>query len=384
MVEWVAATKVFGFGSNACGQLGIGHQTDASSPETCLFHTEDVHDLAEDDSIVKVAAGGSHTLLLFRSGACFAAGSNRHGQCGIPPEGTSPALRQTVVFRRVRLRVGDQLEGEQRAVERFVDVAATWEASFFLEADERSIHVRGLGRTGELGLGPDIEQTDTAESQTSIILLPTDSKIVRLAGGMRHVVVCTADGEVFGWGSSSKGQLGSEVKSVRSVWTPRRVEMSFTPDSVVTGRDFTFARADGGLFSLLGDTKRFLDLGSVRATAPFDNISAGWSSIYVISNGRISGIGRSDRGQLPSSQIPDLASMAAGSEHVLGLTLQGNVIAWGWGEHGNCGGPTDSSGCVRGRWNDIKVQLNDGEAVIGVGAGCATSFILVRKKGTAE
>lgn len=85
--------------------------------------------------------------------------------------------------------------------------------------------------------------------------------------------------------------------------------------------------------------------------------------------------GRSDHGQLPPRGLPNIEQLAAGSEHVVALTKAGEVISWGWGEHGNCGGNIDENGDVKGRWNVIPTHhLDESMKVLGVGAGCATSF----------
>jgi alpha-tubulin suppressor-like RCC1 family protein len=72
--------RLFSLGSNGSGQLGIGHQEDVSSPQPCIFdEASSLQRLEPDDEIVKVVAGGNHTLVLFASGAVFAAGSNEFG-----------------------------------------------------------------------------------------------------------------------------------------------------------------------------------------------------------------------------------------------------------------------------------------------------------------
>ena len=67
--------------------------------------------------------------------------------------------------------------------------------------------------------------------------------------------------------------------------------------------------------------------------------------------------------------------MAVGSEHALALTKDGRVLAWGWGEHGNCGLGTDEDGDVKHGWNEISITESDKSSVVGLGAGCATSWI---------
>src|SRR5271156_750619 len=90
--------RLFSLGSNGSGQLGIGHQEDVSSPQPCIFdEASSFQRLEPDDEIVKVVAGGNHTLVLFASGAVFAAGSNEFGQCGLP---ASTTTTPTSIYRR--------------------------------------------------------------------------------------------------------------------------------------------------------------------------------------------------------------------------------------------------------------------------------------------
>ena len=107
-------------------------------------------------------------------------------------------------------------------------------------------------------------------------------------------------------------------------------------------------------------------------TSPF----ASWSNVYILesSTNKVKALGRDDHGQLPPKQLPGVWTMAAGSEHCVGLTPEGRVVAWGWGEHGNCGRKSDETG--QG-WSVLPLPL---ARAAGVGAGCATTFIWIAEK----
>jgi protein ATS1 len=116
---------------------------------------------------------------------------------------------------------------------------------------------------------------------------------------------------------------------------------------------------------------------------PWKDIASSWGSVFILlENGELISWGRNDRGQLgPKSGLPKLAKIAVGSEHVITLTTEGKIISWGWGEHGNCGGEVDADGDVKdGKgYAEITIPQDAGE-VIGVGAGCATSFIITKDR----
>jgi alpha-tubulin suppressor-like RCC1 family protein len=81
------SSRLFAFGSNVEGQLGIG-QTNASDghirPSPQLVRTlSDVRDIR----IVQVVAAASHSLALTQVGEVYSFGDNAWGQLGFPPEG---------------------------------------------------------------------------------------------------------------------------------------------------------------------------------------------------------------------------------------------------------------------------------------------------------
>lgn len=119
---------------------------------------------------------------------------------------------------------------------------------------------------------------------------------------------------------------------------------------------------------------RFGLLSSIPPAIPgWKDVVASWGSIFVLKNdGEVLGFGRDDHGQLPPPGLSSITAIAAGSEHCLALTKAGRVLAWGWGEHGNCGEPTDANGNIKGRWTEIAIA----KPVKAVFAGCATSFVV--------
>ena len=315
--------------------------------------------------------------MLFASGAVYAAGGDEAGQLGLPMEQS-----ESLVFQRVVLGLSNG-----REVSTFDEVAATWEASFFVRRG--IIYVRGRGTKGELGLGEGV--TDSREQRSSYIDFHEDFAILDIQACMSHAVVRTPL-SLFGWGAARKGQLGEQKKGEKVLWAPERitglpVDADYGDVKVGLGREFTFVAGERERWHVILGEKRFeeeylpeLKIFEVADGSGEYELVASWSSIYALSSdGRLRGWGRDDRGQLPPRDLPMLKAVAAGSEHCVGLTTGGEVVAWGWGEHGNCGADTDAQGNVAGRWNVLPVPLEAGELMAGVGAGCSTSFIIVEK-----
>jgi len=180
------------------------------------------------------------------------------------------------------------------------------------------------------------------------------------------------NGDVYGWGSGRKGQLGQPAKDS---WLPRKIEgIPFEAHRVVCGRDFTYVVGAplSGNHMIIGSDKWSVLSNAPESLPPWKEIGASWGSIFVLlQTGELLSWGRNDHGQLCPPDLPRIEQIAVGSEHVVALTEGGKVITWGWGEHGNCGMPTDKEGDVKNHWNELKVP---GKVVI-LGAGCATTFI---------
>ena len=348
--------QLYAFGSNGSGQLGIGNINDVSTPQLCLFpdNTE------VPGRPLKIVAGGNHTLLLLDNGTVYYAGSPRDGQLN-----SGSPLPSTLTFRKAYIStLGDKV----------MNFSAFWEGSVFVNA-ENQVFTAGLGSKGERGIGGTsaslglqmLENFPPSHSQDC-------STIVDVASGVDHTVVVLADGDVWGWGNGRKGQLAQPEEFV---WVPRRFrDLGFRVIRAVCGRGFTLLIGDGGRYTILGSNKHAIKSPSPSAISEWADISASWGSLFVLkSSGRIESWGRNDHGQLTPSGLPEIQQVAAGSEHVVALTKENKVISWGWGEHGNCGSNTDGNGDVKGNWNEIIFNRAEcPQKVLGVGAGCATSF----------
>ena len=382
-------------------------------------------------NIRKVVAGGNHTLVLCDNGAVYAAGSREALGDVVdlgsqyPGLGDSGSQDLSPYFVRV------MWWQDSRLLDTFTDVSATWSASFFVVAPQihgglvarlGQIYVCGKGEKGELGLGEKVLKT--AKPQRVAVFGAKDHRLYTaidhgelplipgiLAGiwsNVAYTVTCSTDEvHVFGWGSCRKGQLGDSLRERKVLWRPSKVadediKQETEVDRVfmaAVGRDFTLLQGTHGKqanrvrrWRLLGgnnflendrdDTRKFLaDLtipvptGEVVWMYPF----ASWSNLYILESHtqKVKALGRNDRGQKPPEQLPRLSTMAAGSEHCVGLTSQARAVAWGWGEHGNCGRKSDEIG--QG-WSSLNLPVAGPEIVTGVGAGCATTFIWATEK----
>ena len=346
-------SRVFSFGSNGSGQLGIGHLEDVSEPKEVKLSSE-----SKGCSVVSIAAGGNHTVILFSDGHACASGENRDGRCSL--------VNCTDVSKdMVHVGFPDSIDICDRRI-RFC--SATWEATTFVLKDGK-VYSCGTGNKGELGLGDSVTQARVPQLIRGFP--PAATKVVDIASCMSHTIVILSDGTAFGWGNGRKGQLGLPAGNR---WTPHIIEgIPFKAHSAACGRDFTivFAEPSKGHYIFLG-----LDKDGIQNSLPikfpqWTTKSASWSAIYVLlDDGQVISSGRDDHNQLVPQQSRAFSNIAAGSEHVLGKTIDGKVLGRGWGEHGNCGvtNNQDDQG-----WTNILVERK----VSGLAAGCATSWIVM-------
>jgi protein ATS1 len=379
---------VYALGSNGAGQLGVGHLNDVAKAQKCVFmSTGSVPNgsgshMNEGDEVKKIVAGGNHTLVLMESGRVFAAGRNVDGRLGLSSEHREEDVRAE--FEEVDFSEHEEVDGYPGGDDwKVTDIEATWEASIFV-FNHRVLFACGSGTKGELGLGPNVQLANTLKKVFEVE--EAGLHIVDVAACMAHVVIIISDGSLFGWGGCRKGQLGQSVRDEKLLWTPRRLDgdISFNPERAVIGREYTVLVRSGEQPVVWGDTK-FFKVDDLGVLGQNEVLVSGWSAIHSSPSTptfSVRSIGRNDRGQLASNKLPPLRTLAAGSEHCVGITSTRGVVAWGWGEHGNCGEPLDDKGNGVDRWNQIPVpHLEDGIMIRDVAAGCATTFIICGRDG---
>lgn len=353
---------VFTLGSNGSGQLGLGHQEDVSVPKPIEF------DPPPSSPIVKVAAGGNHTLLLTKTGELFWSGDPTSGACGPATDSPSPAFRPFRPFKD-----SDDSLGE------IALVAATWEASLVVAKDNNGKRTRlfsaGIGMKGELGAGDFVVRTPTATQIPDFP--PQGTEIIDLHASMAHAVAVLSNGEVYGWGNCRKGQAGEPAEVLLR---PRKIEgLDFAVSRAVCSKESTclFGESGTGRVKVMGSDKWKLKSTAPESVPAWRDVGASWGDFYaLLQDGSLLAWGRDDHGQLPPPELPTLKSIAIGSEHVVAVSDDGDVLAWGWGEHGNCG-PQVENNVVKGRWNVIAASklIPPGYIIGSIGAGCATSWI---------
>lgn len=359
-------------GSNGNFQLGIGNDEDQNELQKTLIMYNGMLTSQVESRPVSIRLGGNHTLLLLESGELFSAGDNTHGQCGHPVDKDETHIP---VFKKVN------------HVKKWKAVACGWEFSVLVDIDD-DFYVCGLGLKGELGSGEKVRELALAKTAWRF-----SSAVESIKASLSHTIIKLEDGSFYGFGSCRRGQLGrmepilvgDKTKQRALVWWPRKLDFGVdAPLQYSVGRDVTVIIDEKRTCHVFGKepTTRLLDTEVL-------SLKSMWSSTHILCQDaagkkKILSFGNNSHGQLfPGDADLNIVNFEIGSEHGLLLESENKVLAWGWGEHGNCG---KQKPLPEGAHADIDQQVtfnylnplyNGTHSVVLLGAGCATSWVAI-------
>jgi len=265
--------SLWSWGDNSYGQLGLGITSLNSMPKLVL------------SGVREVAAGAKHTVALDNNGTVLAWGSNATGALGTG-DNLDHALPKVVLSGRT-----------VRAV------AAGNGFSLALDLDGNVLSW-GDNAYGQLGSGLTAPQSATPQ----LVQNSAGATVSAIAAGASHALALKGDGTVWGWGSNSRGQLGSDQFSYASL--PVQVPAPGYVAAIAAGQDHTLSLDN---------------LGQVYA----------WGSN---SHGQLgNGSNVDSAAPVPVQGLADVVAIAAGADHSLALKRDGTVWAWGGNSHGQLG-----------------------------------------------
>ena len=313
--------RLFTWGNNQLGQLGLNDQISRSSPvqlDTSLW--------------TNVVAGQELSLAVRSDGTLWSWGANRDGQLGLGifANKSSPVPIGTDSWKSVSSRYRHS-------------AAIRNDDSLWLWGDN----------SGRLGLN------DTNFRQSPVRLGSDSWKIV--APGRTHTAAIRSDDRLFTWGANFEGQLGDNTTTNRSSPVP----IGTSSWIAVSALETTFAiRSDGALFSWgpnndgqLGDNTTTNRSSPVQiGTSSWTAITAGGgerNSLAIRSDGALFSWGNGFGGTLGLSDIIDRSSpVQIGSSSWIAVSSDGFVTAairsdgrlftWGLNQYGLLGDDSTS------------------------------------------
>ena len=273
-------------------------------------------------AVPMVAAGKNFTVGLRSDGTVWAWGSNEYGQLG-DGYSTNDANHSNDRSNVVRVQIP--------ADETVIYVAAgNYHALAVTKAG--NVYAWGLNNRGQLGVNDNYNRT-----VPTIVVGANRSgerlnNITLAAAGDLWSMVMTRDGKVYSWGENGHGQLGDNTGRTKSY--PVRIRghrgggYMANVISIACGDNHGLVvRTDGSVYSWGANASKQLGLGGTNTAdrvAP-QKVQAGANDYGP--SAPISGGGT----------LSEAISVAAGANHSLVLTREGNVFAWGANNNGQLG-----------------------------------------------
>lgn len=242
--------------------------------------------------------------------------------------------------------------------ENIVQVEANRNSVVALDEDG-NVFTWGDGSYYDLGHG-----TDNANvySPKKVEGLPI---IKQVAKGKNHTLAIAENGDIWGWGNNSSGELGSDLKG--KVYVPTKISGISNATEISAGEGFSVAVAGGDLWTWGKNNYGQLGIRDVPNGVPgrvftdregYRGIDCGDSYFMTLFNWpepnfdySLGSCGRNNSGQLGNSNnidSPDLGNIAdiegsavkqlsAGREHSLAIAYGDYVYSWGRNSVGQLG-----------------------------------------------
>jgi RHS repeat-associated protein len=307
--------NVWGWGTNAAGELGISGVTASSFPLP----------VPGVSNVINIAAGWQHSLAVETNGTVWAWGTNASGQLGNGNNTSSPVPVPVTGITNAVMASGGAFH------------------SLALLASGQIMAWGGNGQ-GQLGNG--------SYNSTNLPVLVTGlTNVVKVVAGGYHSVALDANGVVWCWGYGSYGEIGNG----QNTFQPTPVAVLSNVVDIAAGAAHTMALQSNGSVWLWGyNYYGQLGLGTTTSTNAPTPVSLGgvqaigagfYSSSATLTNGQNfawgfqGGIVASPTQLAPAPAFVKyaLGNNAAGANFCLGMTTNGAVWAWGDNEYGQFG-----------------------------------------------
>ncbi|MCL7051380.1 hypothetical protein MKW94_016022 [Papaver nudicaule] len=331
--------KVFTWGRGTSGQLGHGDSTNCLNPKPVK--------LLETLFISHVSAGWNHSGFVSDSGKVYTCGDGSFGQLGHGDYESHNSPVEVSYF--------DSKHVEQ--------IACGLRHSLVLlkGQPEAQIHGFGSGKRGQLGVS--VDRIKRLSNLPQAVKGLENVEILNIYANGDHSAAVSADGHVYTWGKGFSGK--SDAYSPQILSSP----LKFT--KVALGWNHALLLTDAEEVFMLGGKYHGMlsDPGKMRVEMhPPIHESSSQSSD---SDKRMSILGKVL--ELNETKVIDVA---AGSEHSAILTENGEIMAWGWGEHGQLGlGNTcDQTGPQMVNLGDV--FPSDNQAQLSVYCGSGFTFVV--------
>ena len=301
--------RIFGWGQNTYGEVGDGTVIRRESPVQTNSYFPNI-----PGKIIKVRGGPRNSMTITDTGHLYTWGDNDNGAVGDGYMGTS-------YDRRLPVLMPDDFG--KILIANIIYESTTLLSNNFEHAivvtDNDIIYAWGDNEYGQLGDDSNIFRK-TPVNITSSFTFNALETIIQVDTGETHSIVLTSDNRVFTWGNNTYGQLGNNTTTSSSI--PIDIT-SYIPLEV-------------------GDYIVKIYAGKENSFLISNN-----NVVYSFGNNNYGQIGNntSDNQLEPLDITPffnlsvddNIESLAVQYYHVLALSTDGNVYAWGYNSYGQLG-----------------------------------------------
>ncbi|KAK2495450.1 hypothetical protein MC885_009639 [Smutsia gigantea] len=337
---------VLTLGQGDVGQLGLGENVMERKKPALVPIPED---------IVQAEAGGMHTVCLSKSGQVYSFGCNDEGALG----------------RDTSVDGSEMVPGKVELQEKVIQVSAGDSHTAALTEDGR-VFLWGSFRdnNGVIGL------LEPMKKSMVPVQVQLSMPVVKVASGNDHLVMLTADGDLYTLGCGEQGQLGRVPELFANRGGRQGLERLLVPRCVMLK-----SRGSRGhnLTSFKNSTKSWVGFsGGQHHTVCMD------------SEGKAYSLGRAEYGRLGLGEgaeekstptliprLPAVSSVACGASVGYAVTKDGRVFAWGMGTNYQLG-----TGQEEDAWSPVEMtgkQLEN-RVVLSVSSGGQHTVLLVKDK----
>lgn len=348
----LANGTVYGWGSNAFGQLGNGTSVSASVPAVVSTGSS---------AWVGIEPGGTFSVGLRSNGTLWSWGDNASGQLG---DGTATPSSLPV-------KVAGGAENWR--------TTATGTAHTAAVRADGTLWAWGGNASGQLGIGSTLPSS-TPQQITVTSPVSASNDWAAVAGGGAHTLGLKANGTLWAWGDNTFGQLGDGTGAANRTapvqvvtGNPGNFDRNWV--AVAAGESFSLAlQADGTIWTwgdnsllqlgtdpadLAPDTQRNVPAQLLVASPPSTAYNSSWTAIgagqahglALQADGTLWAWGANSVGQLGngatvatftpvqviSAEGVPYTSLAAGTSHSLAGRTDGTLWSWGNNTSGQLG-----------------------------------------------
>lgn len=334
--------KLYTWGTNTNNYLGI----DSSYLNSPFVTTPMLVRTLSQKEIIQVVCGSKHMMCLTSEGLVYSWGSGENGVLG---HGSMSSYDKPEVIKELKMSY------------EIVFIAAGMFSSAAISSTGQ-LFTWGRGKYGVLGIG--------SEESVCIPTLVSNDKIKNeqifyVSLGLYHTLALSIDKKAFAWGYSEKGRLGCVDKidcdQKKRITVPKEITALNGKNlcQIYAGHYHSFAIAADtrklygwgeNVDSILGlvdkkeNTKSddLYDKGFKNQLLYYpEELPANRNLLQISGHGQdmyetYFNFSKNDI-QMDLANKTKIKKIACGSTHSLGLTVDGNVFSWGFGENGQLG-----------------------------------------------